>query len=194
MDPRSRLIELVLEKSYREGDFTLASGAKSRFYIDLKATTLSAPGARAAGEAVCELLVREGIMGAGAQSVQAAGGLTLGADPIATAVSIASLAHVDGGIRAFIVRKEVKSHGTSRWIEGLEGLSPGAPVVVLEDVSTTGASAWQAVERVSEAGFRVAAVVSLVDREQGAREFFGGQGVRFLPLISISEIRSRYRT
>jgi orotate phosphoribosyltransferase len=190
----SSLIEVILQRSYREGDFTLASGQKSSFYIDLKATTLSAEGARAVGQAICFLLQTQGL----ASRIEAVGGLTLGADPIATAVSMTSLEEPFRGLRpqgysAFIVRKDAKGHGTTKKIEGLDSVAIGSEVVVLEDVSTTGASAWQAVEAVRAAGFKVAAVVTVVDREQGAGEFFEKQGVLFLSVLKISEIKSLYR-
>lgn len=194
MDSRSLLREIVTLKSYREGDFTLASGQKSSFYVDLKATTLSARGAQAIGVSICTLLEEKGLLG----RVKAVGGLTLGADPIATAVSLSSLdarysAALPDGLAAFIVRKEVKAHGTTKPIEGLDSFAVGSSVIVVEDVSTTGASAWQAVEKVRAAGFKVAAVVSVVDREQGAREFFESQGVAFFALLTISEIKAQYR-
>ncbi len=123
------------------------------------------------------------------------GGLTLGADPIATAVSLASLegASKDEGIPAFIVRKESKGHGTSQFIEGLENLPSGGRLVIVEDVSTTGKSALQAAEKVVAAGFQVLAVLTVVDREQGAVEFFAEKKIPFLSLVRLSELRSLYR-
>lgn len=194
MDSRQQLIDIILEKSYREGDYTLASGKKSSFYIDLKATTLSAEGASLIGREICALLDREGWL----QKTGAVGGLTLGADPIATAVSMRSLEapfnrHHPRGIPAFIVRKEAKGHGTSKTVEGVEQLPAGAKLTVVEDVSTTGGSALQAVEKVMDAGFEVLGVVTVVDREQGAAEFFTQKGIPFRALLTISEIRSQYR-
>ncbi len=194
MDTRQQLIGIILEKSYREGDFTLASGKKSSFYIDLKATTLSADGASCVGLEICSLLEREGWL----KDVAAVGGLTLGADPIATAVSVRSLdppfnRHHPRGVPAFIVRKEAKGHGTSKVIEGLDHVPSHAKLVVVEDVSTTGGSAWQAVEKVMDAGFEVLGVVTVVDREQGASEFFASKGIPFRSVFKISEIKSRYR-
>ena len=194
MDHRALLREIVAKKSYREGDFTLASGQKSSFYVDLKATTLSPQGAKTLGLAVCTLLKEEGLLG----RVKAVGGLTLGADPIATAVSISSLdsrygADCPDGLAAFIVRKESKAHGTTKMIEGLDSVQRESLVIVVEDVSTTGASAWQAVEKVQAAGFRVAGVLSIVDREQGARDFFHSKGVTFFSLLSLTEVRAQYR-
>jgi orotate phosphoribosyltransferase len=191
MDSRTRLIDLILAKSYREGDFTLSSGQKSSFYIDLKATTLSAKGAQLIGELAISSLRDAGLL----HFTAGVGGLTLGADPIATAISLASLGRVGGeeGIPAFIVRKDSKGHGTGRFIEGLENLSPNSRLIIVEDVSTTGKSAMQAVERVRDAGFHVLGVLTVVDREQGAREFFEKHGLRFVSLIRLSDLRSRYR-
>ena len=191
MDPRTRLIDLILEKSYREGDFTLSSGAKSSFYIDLKATTLSAVGARLIGELAISDLRTGGVL----DRTEGVGGLTLGADPIATAVSLASLGRSNAaeGIPAFLVRKESKGHGTGRFIEGLENLRPNSGLVIVEDVSTTGKSAMQAVERVRDAGFHVLAVLTVVDREQGAADFFSAKGIPFIRLLRLSDLQSRYR-
>ena len=189
MDPRSQLIDLIISKSYREGDFTLSSGQKSSFYIDLKATTLSAQGADLIGRLSIESLSRTGLL----SKVDGVGGLTLGADPVATAISLASLQRVPDGIPAFIVRKEPKGHGTARFIEGIDNLRPAGSLLVVEDVSTTGASAFAAVQRVQEAGFDVLAVLTVVDREQGADQFFKEQKVPFLSLVKLSDLKLRYR-
>jgi orotate phosphoribosyltransferase len=191
MDSRTQLIDLILAKSYREGDFTLSSGQKSSFYIDLKAATLSARGAQLIGELSIATLREAGLLNFAA----GVGGLTLGADPIATAVSLASLGRAGGeeGIPAFIVRKEPKGHGTGRFIEGLENLPKNSGLIIVEDVSTTGKSAMQAVEKVRDAGFHVLGVLTVVDREQGAREFFEKHGLRFVSLVRLSDLRSRYR-
>ena len=118
---KNELYSLIRKLSYREGDFTLASGKKSNFYIDLKATTLHPEGAYLIGEVAVRVIRESGL------KVDAVGGLTLGADPLATAISLAGRAH---GVSwpAFIVRKEPKDHGTGRYIEGVENLRPGASV------------------------------------------------------------------
>lgn len=169
----------------------LSSGQKSSFYIDLKSTTLSAKGAFLIGKLAVEMLDQEGLL----ERVEGVGGLTLGADPIATAVSIESYVRSDesGGLPAFIVRKEVKGHGTIRDIEGLGNLRDGASVLIVEDVSTTGGSAMIAVEKVRQAGLHVLGILSVVDREQGAQEFFASKSIPFFSLIKLSEIKSRYR-
>lgn len=118
----------------------------------------------------------------------AVGGLTLGADPLATAVSLAYFAN-GMTIPAFIVRKQPKDHGTLAWIEGAKTFPKGASLVVLEDVVTTGGSSLKAVEKLEEAGFRVAAVLTVVDREEGAAEVIRERGLKFLSLSSLREIR-----
>jgi orotate phosphoribosyltransferase len=122
-------------------------------------------------------------------SVDAAGGLTLGADPIATAVSLAAR---EQGLLwpAYIVRKEAKGHGTGRYIEGTENLRAGARCLVLEDVVTTGGSSVTAIQRLREAGYEPVAVLTIVDREQGGAEAFARLGVKFLSMGRLSEIQA----
>ena len=178
-DLRRKLLVLIRKQSYREGDFTLASGQKSRFYINLKATTLHPEGAFLIGKLTLDLLKRTTL------KCDGVGGLTLGADPIATAVSLAGR---EAGIflPAFIVRKESKGHGTNEFIEGVENFEPGASLLILEDVTTTGASALKAAERLQAQGYRVAAVLTVVDREQGGREAVEKKGYRFFSLCTPS--------
>jgi len=181
----TRLLNLIREKSYREGDFTLASGKKSKFYIDMKATTLSAEGAFLIGR-LSFSLIRKRFPGA---VIAGVGGLTLGADPIATAVSLAAYSQgVDWP--AYIVRKEAKGHGTDRYVEGRENLKPGGKVIVLEDVVTTGGSSIKAIERLRAEGYDPVAVLTFVDREEGGEMALKTTGLDFLRILSISELRS----
>jgi orotate phosphoribosyltransferase len=136
----------------KTGDFTLSSGKKSNIYIDCRKITLHPKGAKLIAKIILEKI--KGL------KVDAIGGLTLGADPITGAV--VALSDVPG----FIVRKKEKEHGTKQKIEGL--LEPGWKVVIVEDVSTTGASALQAIEAVEAVGAKVVKVISVVDREEGA--------------------------
>ena len=183
---KSDLIRLIRAKSYREGDFVLSSGARSSFYIDMKATTLHPEGARMIGELALEACQRAGLQ----DQIQGVGGLTLGADPIATSVSLAALKK--GRLwPAFIVRKEAKGHGTGKSVEGSENLPEGAQVLVVEDVSTTGKSALDAVYKLREAGFRPIAILSVVDRQQGASKTFEAENLRFIPLVGLDEIRAQ---
>jgi orotate phosphoribosyltransferase len=171
-----------MERSVRHGTFTLASGRQSDFYVDGKQTTLHAEGATLVGQLVLERI--RGKQG----GVRAVGGLTLGADPIGTATSI--LSTLDGGphIDAFIVRKSEKGHGTGVFIEGLQRLPAGSSVCVVEDTSTTGASAYRAIERVVAAGFSVAQVITIVDREEGASEFLAEKGYALEALVTRAEL------
>ena len=180
---RDELIGLIRKLSYREGDFTLASGKKSSFYVDLKATTLHPEGAWLIGEVGVGAVLRA------AFPIQAVGGLTLGADPIATAMSLAARAR--GKMwPAYIVRKEPKDHGTGKYIEGAENLPAGAKVLVLEDVVTTGGSSVKAVERLRAEGYQPLAVLTVVDREQGGAEAIRALGLEFLSLATLTEVRA----
>lgn len=180
---KEKLIQILRERSYREGDFTLASGKKSSFYLDVKETALDPEGAFLIGTLAVEVLQRENL------NPHGVGGLTLGADPLATSVSLAAFAN---GMRvpAFIVRKQPKDHGTLAWIEGAKTFPKGAELVVLEDVTTTGGSSLKAVEKLEEAGFKVSAIITVVDRMEGAREIIEARGLKFFSLSTLPEIRS----
>lgn len=169
MAERQRLKELLLEKSYREGTFTLTSGKTSDFYIDGKQTTLDAEGGYLCGRLLYELIKQN------PEPIEAVGGMTLGADPLVTAASIVS--HLDGApIPAFIVRKEAKGHGTGNYIEGKKNLRPGCRVALLEDVVTTGGTLIQVIERVEDEGFQVGLIVTVVDRQEGGAEALAKAG------------------
>jgi orotate phosphoribosyltransferase len=178
---RERLRRLVRDRSWREGNFTLSSGKKSTFYIDLKSSTLHPEGAMLIGA----LAVRE--LRARGLEVDAVGGLTLGADPIATAVSLAAR-EIGLFWPAYIVRKEPKGHGTGRYIEGTENLPPRARCLVLEDVVTTGGSSLKAIERLREAGYQPVAVLTVVDRNEGGRELIEREGLTFLRLLDLEDL------
>lgn len=182
MSDREKLVSLVRKQSYREGDFVLASGKKSQFYIDLKATTLHPEGAFLIGKLAVQRMKTEGV------KIDGVGGLTLGADPLATSLSLAAR---EAGFfwPAYIVRKEPKGHGTARYIEGVENLKPGASLLVVEDVVTTGGSSLQAIERLREAKYNPIAVLTVVDRESGGAEIFKKAGVRFFSLMTLGEIQ-----
>jgi orotate phosphoribosyltransferase len=180
------LLRLIRARSYREGDFTLASGKKSSFYIDMKPTTLSGEGAFLIGRLGFERIRRF----AETSPIHGVGGLTLGADPIATAVSLAAYAQ-GADWPAYIVRKEAKDHGTGRFVEGRENLAPKAKLIVLEDVVTTGGSSIQAIERLRAEGYDPVAVLTVVDREEGGEAALKATGLEFLRLLSMSEIRGR---
>ncbi|WP_240475488.1 orotate phosphoribosyltransferase [Vulgatibacter incomptus] len=165
--------------SFEKRKVTLASGKESNFYIDCKRTTLTAEGHWLVGRLLLDRIHRL------APDVTAVGGLTLGADPIASGVSMASWLAARP-LQGFIVRKEVKGHGTGRAIEG-PPLQPGTRVAIVEDVVTTGGSGLKACERAEEAGLVIAGVFALVDRKEGGREAFEARGYRLDSLFDRSD-------
>ena len=174
---RDRLRDLLKTHSLMFGDFTLASGKKSTFYFDSKKTTLLPEGAWLVAREVLRIVRDEGI------EAQAIGGLTLGADPIVCPV--AALSHVEGPpLRAFIVRKEAKDHGTARQIEG--SLDAGSRVIIVDDVVTTAGSTLKAIEAAEAAGHTVVAVICIVDREEGGAERLARYP--FYPMFRKSEV------
>ncbi len=156
---RARLLELLRVLSYQEREVILASGKPSNFYIDCKQTALTAEGHYLIGWLFHSILRER------APAVEAIGGITMGADPLASATSLVSFI-AGRSLAAFYVRKEPKGHGTQQWIEGVKSLRPGMPVAILEDVITTGASTLKAIERARGFGLVVAHVIALVDREE----------------------------
>ena len=212
---RSALLNLIATTSFKLGDFTLASGQKSDYYVDCRTTTLHAEGGRLAGLVLYDL-IREHI-----PSAVAVGGLTMGADPLVSNVASASAwaladyneirrlsseLELDEGdsepaptlIHGFLVRKAEKTHGTGRRIEGF--LQPGAQVVILDDVCTTGGSTVTAIEAAREAGMIVAGVLCLVDREQGGRliieralaEVPSDEDLPFLSVFTAKDVRKAH--
>ncbi len=159
----ARLLALLKRLSYEEREVVLASGRRSNFYIDCKQTVLTAEGHFLVGHLVCDALERD------APEVRAVGGLTMGADPLASAT--ATISFLRGRpLDAFYVRKEPKGHGTQKWLEGDKSVIAGTEVAILEDVVTTGESTLKAIARARMHGLVVARVVALVDREEGGRE------------------------
>jgi orotate phosphoribosyltransferase len=211
-DPRTALLDLLATHSFKLGDFTLASGKKSDYYIDCRITTLHAEGGRLSGLVLYDL-IREHI-----PQAEAVGGLTMGADPLVSNTASASawaladyneIAELsdalelgedersDEGpvptlIHGFLVRKAEKSHGTGRRIEGF--LKPGAQVVIVDDVCTTGGSTITAIEATREAGMTVAGVLCLVDREQGGRAAIEAacNGAPFVSVFTATDVRAAH--
>jgi orotate phosphoribosyltransferase len=174
--PRQDLLRLLAAKSFRLGEFKLSSGGTSDYYIDCRSTTLDAKGARLTGEVFSsEIRQRE-------WNPQAIGGLTLGADPIVTAVSV-----VSNDLNGFLVRKAEKQHGTGQRIEGFR--EKGARVVIVDDVCTTGASTVQAIEAAREFGFHVVAVMCLVEREEAKGRASVEKAAAPAPFVSIFTAR-----
>ncbi len=177
--PLSRLRRLLSERSVKIGDFTLASGRRSRYYIDARLTTMSGVGQLLVGE-VCERAIRE----AGWQP-EYVGGMTLGADPVAYAVA-GHATRRGRTLDAFTVRKRPKGHGTGKQIEG--GLPPGARVVVIEDSVTSGGSLLAALEVVEDHGAIVVGVLALVDRREGGAERLADAGYDFRAVFNAADL------
>jgi orotate phosphoribosyltransferase len=176
MYDRGQLIRLFRERALKFGDFTLASGRKSTYYLDGKQITLHSAGLWLVSHGLLTLLDD--------WEFSAIGGMSVGADPIVGGV-LAVAAQLGRSIEGFLVRKEAKGHGTQRYLEG--PLMPGAQVVIVDDVVTTGGSALQAVDRVVEYGCRVAGVVGVVDRLEGGAENFAARGLPFRSLLTIED-------
>ena len=178
----NRLKEIIKEKSYEKRKVVLSSGLESDFYFDGKQTTLHAEGAYLTGKLFFDAIKD-------IKDVEGVGGLTLGADPIATATSVAS--YLAGRpIPAFIIRKEPKGHGTGAWLEGRKNFRPGSTVVIVEDVVTSGGSSLKAIRRAEEEGLRVIGVVTLVDREEGGRENIEKEGYWLKAIFTKTDILS----
>ena len=195
LDHKQQLLALLAKTSFRLGQFTLASGATSDYYIDCRTTTLHAEGGRLTGHAILELLEAHNIQ------ADAVGGLTMGAAPIVSNVATASAQRaIDRAalanpaaplIHGFLVRKAEKTHGTGRRIEGF--LQPGAQVVIVDDVCTTGGSTITAIEAARDAGMVIAAVVCIVERQEAngrpAVEA-AADGAPFLSLFTANDVRA----
>ena len=176
---RARLRALLRERSVRQGDFVLASGARSTYYIDARVTTMSGLGQLLIGRVGLDALDAAG------WEPGCVGGLTLGADPVSYAIAHAA-ARAGREMDAFTVRKEAKGHGTGRRIEG--GFRAEAPTVIVEDVVTTGDSAMRATQVVEEAGGRVIGVIAVVDREEAGRERLERGGYPLIALFTASAL------
>jgi orotate phosphoribosyltransferase len=179
MTDDERLIKLLANRSTKRGQFTLASGRQSQYYIDARLTTMSPEGLALIGHLALSKLLESN------WTIDAVGGLTLGADPISYAISFASAA-TPHPLRAFTVRKEAKDHGTGRMIEG--PFKSGDRVAVIEDVITTGGSALRAIQSVRSEGGSVAGVLALVDREEGGRQAIEAAGVPVISMTSAGQI------
>lgn len=179
MSDRDRLRALLLERSFRTGDFVLASGARSQYYIDCRTTTTHAEGQALVGRLGLELLRAAGLR------PDSVGGLTMGADPVAYAIAHASWL-AGAPVHAFSVRKQPKEHGTGKRVEGC--FQSGARVVVVEDVITSGKSALQACDAVEAEGGTVLGVIALVDREGGGRKAVEARGYAVHTIFPVGEL------
>ncbi|MDC0200912.1 orotate phosphoribosyltransferase [Verrucomicrobia bacterium] len=182
------LFLLLREKSFFTGDFTLASGKKSTYYIDCRLTTLDPQGACLVGAAIRNTVIEKSEeLGV---SISGIGGLTLGADPIALASAMASYQAGDPSpLRPFVVRKEAKEHGKGKQIEG--GFKEGDTVVAIDDVITTGGSTLNAIEAIERSGGKVAFVVVLVDRQEGGKEIIENAGYKVYSLFTRDELLTK---
>jgi orotate phosphoribosyltransferase len=179
------LLDILIRNSACRGNFTLASGAQSDLYIDARLTTLDPRGARLIGQ-VGWKLIKEYATKLGGQ-IDAIGGLTMGADPVAVSIALAALSDEPPALlQAFVVRKSVKAHGRQKLIEG--NFSEGNSVVVIDDVITTGGSTLQAIEAIEEAGGRVSFVLVLVDREEGGREAIEKHGHKVVTFFTRTDL------
>ena len=178
-DDRTALAALLRERSVRKGDFVLASGAHSSYYIDARLTTMSG-----AGQVLIGRLALAAIDDAG-WNAEVVGGLTMGADPVACAI-VHAAALAGRTLDAFTVRKEPKVHGTGKLIEG--PFRQGARVVVCEDTITTGGSTLRAIEAIDTAGGTVLGILTIVDRGEGARERLAEEGYEVRSLFTAQEL------
>lgn len=184
MTNRERLRDLLVERSVRLGDFTLASGAKSDYYIDARRTTMSARGQLLLGEVAYEAIQESELQ------PTHVGGLTLGADPVAYAIAHRS-ALQGHPMDAFTVRKRAKDHGTGQRIEG--GLTDKGRVLMVEDTMTTGRSTMEAVEAVRTIGAEIVGVLTVVNRSEGAEDFYRQQGLPLITLFSGADLLAAAR-
>ena len=176
MYSKQQLIDLFRERAMRFGDFTLASGKKSTYYVDKMQITLHSAGLRLVCEGLLDLI--EGT------ECDAVGGMTIGADPIVGGM-LTLAAEKGRDLEGFLVRKEPKGHGTQQYIEG--PLQSGQRVVIVEDVVTTGGSSIKAIDRVRDFGAHVVQVVAIVDRLEGGAANFAGHDVPFQSLLTIED-------
>jgi orotate phosphoribosyltransferase len=178
-DMKRRLAKLLLEKSYREGEFTLSSGKKTNYYFDCRQTALHPEGAWLIGNLFADM-IRD-------IPAVAVGGMALGAAPLVTATSVVAWQR-GRSLAGLLVRQEAKGHGAKQYVEGLANVVHGDRVIMLEDVVTSGASVLRACLRVQEAGLTVAAVCAILDREEGGREAVSAAGFELKSLFTRPEL------
>ncbi|MDL2267834.1 orotate phosphoribosyltransferase [Desulfovibrio sp. OttesenSCG-928-G15] len=178
---KTRLAALLYERSYMEGDFTLSSGRKSDYYFDCRQSSLNPEGAWLIGSIFLHMIKE-------CEGVQAVAGMTMGADPLVTATSLAAY-HNDIYLPALIVRKEPKGHGAGRSVEGMANVTPGSGIVMLEDVVSTGGSVLKACKAVEQAGLKVQHVLCILNREEpGGAEAFAEAGYDLRSVFTRSEL------
>jgi orotate phosphoribosyltransferase len=181
MEEDRRLLRLLKNLSYEEGDFLLASGKRSTFYIDCKETTLNAEGLYLVGHLMLQRVMK-------IPSIEAIGGVSIGGDPLVCSTVIAAYA-LREPLCGFLIRKEPKGHGKNRWVEGGKNLRPGMRVIILEDVVTTGGSSLKAVEVTEKEGLKVVGIIALLDRLEGGRQAIEEKGYRFESIFTLDDLR-----
>jgi orotate phosphoribosyltransferase len=180
---REELLKLLHCLSYEERAVTLTSGKKSNFYVDGKQTTCHARGAFLTGHLFYER-IRACVVPA-----KGVGGLTMGADPIVSAISVVS-AYKEDPLHAFLIRKEPKGHGKNLWLEGDKNLQAGDPVAIVEDVVTSGGSLLKAIERAQAHDLKVVQALTLVDRLEGGAELLQEHGFKLESLFTIADLKT----
>lgn len=181
MEEDRRLLRILKDLSYEEGDFLLASGKRSTFYIDCKETTLNPEGMYLVGHLMYQRVLR-------IPGIEAVGGVSIGGDPLVCSTVIASYA-LRSPIPGFFIRKEPKGHGKNLWIEGGKNLRKGMNVLILEDVVTTGGSSLKAMDVTEREGFNVKGVITLLDRLDGGKEAIESKGYHFESIFTLDDLR-----
>ena len=181
MEEEKRLLRLLKDLSYEEGDFLLASGKRSTFYIDCKETTLNPEGMYLTGHLMFKRVLEM-------PDVEAVGGVSIGGDPLVCSTALASYAFRQP-LPAFFIRKEPKGHGKNLYIEGAKNLRKGMTVVILEDVVTTGGSSLKAIEVTEQEGFKVKGVIALLDRLDGGKEAITSKGYHFESMFTLNDLK-----
>lgn len=178
---KTRLARLLYARSYREGAFTLTSGRKSDYYFDCKQTALHPEGGYLIGRLFLEIIREKGM------DVQGTGGMTLGADPLVSAVTV--LSYIENTpLPGFIIRKNSKGHGTNAYLEGMANFESGFRVCLLEDVVTTGGTLLTACQRVKDAGLEIAGILCVLDREEGGSENIKQAGYDLVSIFTRKEL------
>ncbi|RLB70811.1 MAG: orotate phosphoribosyltransferase [Deltaproteobacteria bacterium] len=187
MTYREELLELLYRLSYEERAVTLTSGKKSNYYVDGKQTSCHARGSFLVGQLFYERISAKAK--AAGISIKGVGGLTMGADPIVSSISVVSVLHNDP-LHAFLIRKEPKGHGKQLWIEGDKNFKPGDAVAIVEDVVTSGGSLLKAIERAQAHDLQVVQALTLVDRLEGGAELLREHGIEVEALFTIEDLKS----
>lgn len=181
MSERERLLKILKDLSYEEGDFVLTSGKSSKFYIDCKETTLNPEGMHLAGNIMYGMA--KDITG-----IDAVGGVSIGGDPLVCAVVLEAYNRKDD-LRGFFIRKEPKGHGSNLWVEGGKNLRKGMNVLILEDVVTTGGSSLKAIDVTEKAGYNVKGAIAILDRLEGGKEAIESKGYMFKSIFNLNDLR-----